>query len=122
MRAHLKPLLRPCDRRFTTADVLVSSSLCFAASTGKGGRLLGFSSTLSQHLAKKTAYDPTRDQDPREAILKFADVAESDPYYVAPAYEKNAPEPVFDMRPENESDDEDLSAKKRVFDPFKKPT
>eukprot|EP00051_Salpingoeca_urceolata_P007305 m.96507 g.96507 ORF g.96507 m.96507 type:complete len:719 (-) comp15193_c0_seq2:97-2253(-) len=92
------------------------------SSTGKGGRLLGFSSTLSQHLAKKTAYDPTRDQDPREAILKFADVAESDPYYVAPAYEKNAPEPVFDMRPENESDDEDLSAKKRVFDPFKKPT
>ena len=32
--------------------------------------------------------DRTRDEDPREAILKFAEKAESDPYWIAPAYKE----------------------------------
>jgi hypothetical protein len=32
--------------------------------------------------------DRTRDEDPREALLKYADKAESDPYWVAPAYKE----------------------------------
>lgn len=35
------------------------------------------------------------DEDPREAILKYADVAAKDPKYIAPAYADTQPETVF---------------------------
>ncbi|KAI9184561.1 hypothetical protein H9P43_003615 [Blastocladiella emersonii ATCC 22665] len=36
-----------------------------------------------------------RDVDPREAILKYAEVAAKDPYWIAPAYKATQPEPVL---------------------------
>lgn len=35
------------------------------------------------------------DEDPREAILKYADAAEKDPKFIAPAYAQTQPEPLF---------------------------
>lgn len=35
------------------------------------------------------------DEDPREAILKYAEAAEKDPKFIAPAYAETQPEPVF---------------------------
>lgn len=35
------------------------------------------------------------EEDPREAILKYADVATKDPKFIAPAYAETQPEPVF---------------------------
>lgn len=35
------------------------------------------------------------DEDPREAILKYADMAKNDPKYIAPAYAATQPETVF---------------------------
>ena len=35
------------------------------------------------------------DEDPREAILKYADVAVKDPKYIAPAYAQTQPATVF---------------------------
>lgn len=35
------------------------------------------------------------DQDPREAILKYAKEAEEDPYWIAPAYSKTQPKPIY---------------------------
>lgn len=35
------------------------------------------------------------EEDPREAILKYADAASKDPKYIAPAYAQTQPEPVF---------------------------
>lgn len=35
------------------------------------------------------------EEDPREAILKYADAAANDPKYIAPAYASTQPEPVF---------------------------
>lgn len=35
------------------------------------------------------------DEDPREAILKYADVAVNDPKFIAPAYADTQPEPLF---------------------------
>ena len=55
---------------------------------GVQGRLLGFSSTVSQFAAKQISYDDRRDEDPREALLKFADVTEKEPYWSGPAYAK----------------------------------
>jgi hypothetical protein len=44
------------------------------------------------------------DEDPREAILKFADAAAKDPKYIAPAYAETQPEPVF---AKSDSEDEE---------------
>lgn len=35
------------------------------------------------------------DQDPREAILKYAKDAAENPYWIAPAYAKTQPKPIF---------------------------
>lgn len=37
---------------------------------------------------KSRMKNETRQQDPREAILKFAEEAKNDPYWIAPAYKK----------------------------------
>lgn len=43
-------------------------------------------------------------EDPREAILKYADVAAKDPKYIAPAYAETQPAPVFQS---SDSEDEE---------------
>lgn len=43
-------------------------------------------------------------EDPREAILKYADAAEKDPKFIAPAYSQTQPKPVF---AESDSDNEE---------------
>lgn len=44
------------------------------------------------------------DEDPREAILKYADAAKNDPKFIAPAYAETQPETVF---AESDSDGEE---------------
>lgn len=44
------------------------------------------------------------EEDPREAILKYADVAAKDPKFIAPAYAQTQPEPVF---AKSDSEDEE---------------
>lgn len=44
------------------------------------------------------------EEDPREAILKYADVAAEDPKFIAPAYAQTQPKPVF---AKSDSEDED---------------
>ncbi|CAJ0761970.1 6948_t:CDS:10 [Entrophospora sp. SA101] len=46
---------------------------------GKGGKI---GSSLTQHIMKELIKDTTRDVDPREALLKFAEVSESDPQWI----------------------------------------
>ncbi|KAJ2843330.1 hypothetical protein IWW36_005599 [Coemansia brasiliensis] len=57
---------------------------------GRGGAI-GVNET--QHIMKSLIKDTIRDEDPREALLKYAAKAESDPKFVTPSY-KDAP--VFD--------------------------
>ncbi|KAJ3195248.1 hypothetical protein HK101_000710 [Irineochytrium annulatum] len=59
---------------------------------GKGGKV-GSSST--QGMLKVILKDTMRDEDPREAILKHADAAASNPLWIAPAYKKNQPDVVM---------------------------
>ncbi|KAJ1664310.1 hypothetical protein IW140_003048 [Coemansia sp. RSA 1813] len=60
---------------------------------GRGGAI-GVNET--QHIMKSIIKDTMRDEDPREALLKFAEAAESDPKFIAPAYKKSQDKPVFD--------------------------
>eukprot|EP01147_Barroeca_monosierra_P001970 gene1970-5054_t len=74
---------------------------------------LGFSSSLSQYVASRTAYDPTRDEDPREAILRHADAAEKEPYFVARAYAKTQLDPIYDMSESTEDEESNQKKKKK---------
>jgi WD repeat-containing protein 70 len=53
----------------------------------KGGRTPQ-SGTLAQYVMKDLYKDVQRDMDPREALLAHAKIAENDPIWVAPAYQK----------------------------------
>lgn len=44
------------------------------------------------------------EEDPREAILKYADAAAKEPKFIAPAYAETQPKPLF---AESESEDEE---------------
>ncbi|KAJ1966507.1 hypothetical protein GGI12_000005 [Dipsacomyces acuminosporus] len=60
---------------------------------GKGGEI-GINET--QYIMKTLMKDTLRDEDPREALLKYAKVAESDPMFISPAYKGTQDKPVFD--------------------------
>ncbi|CAG8618197.1 1593_t:CDS:10, partial [Dentiscutata heterogama] len=46
---------------------------------GKGGKI---GSSLTQHIMKELIKDTTRDEDPREALLKFAEISNNDPQWI----------------------------------------
>ncbi|XP_062205671.1 uncharacterized protein LOC133907616 [Phragmites australis] len=74
---------------------------------GYGGRVgTTKGSLLTQYLLKEGGLikETWMDEDPREAILKYADAAEKDPKFIAPAYSETQPKPVF---AESDSDKEE---------------
>ncbi|KAJ0592436.1 putative transcription factor WD40-like family [Helianthus annuus] len=74
---------------------------------GFGGRVgVTKGSLLTQYLLKQGGMikETWMDEDPREAILKYADVAEKDPKFIAPAYADTQPKPVF---AKSDSEDEE---------------
>jgi hypothetical protein len=77
--------------------------------SGQGGRVASSGGTLSSFVIRnlglsKRVHD---DQDPREAILKFAKEAEENPYWIAPAYKKNQPVPIFAESNDKEGETEE---------------
>ncbi|KAJ1682914.1 hypothetical protein LUZ63_010659 [Rhynchospora breviuscula] len=74
---------------------------------GFGGRVgTTKGSLLTQYLMKQGGLikETWMDEDPREAILKYADAAAQDPKFIAPAYAETQPKPVF---AKSDSEDED---------------
>ena len=72
---------------------------------GTGGRVSAGGSTLSSYIIRNLGLQNKKledDGDPREALLKFAKLAEEDPYWVSPAYTATQPKPIF--REEKEDD------------------
>ncbi|EEF35809.1 nucleotide binding protein, putative [Ricinus communis] len=66
---------------------------------GYGGRVgASKGSLLTQYLLKQGGMikETWMEEDPREAILKYADIAAKDPKYIAPAYAQTQPETVFE--------------------------
>ncbi|RGB25668.1 WD40-repeat-containing domain protein [Rhizophagus diaphanus] len=59
---------------------------------GKGGKI---GSSLTQHIMKELIKDTTRDEDPREALLKYAAISEDDPQWIGNAYKKTQPKAVL---------------------------
>ncbi|TPX72312.1 hypothetical protein SpCBS45565_g00625 [Spizellomyces sp. 'palustris'] len=78
---------------------------------GRGGKL---GTNLTQHILKGIIKDTSRDEDPREAILKHAKDAEENPYWIAPAYKKNQPKTIYaEQVYEDEDEAARAAAKKR---------
>ncbi|XP_027350623.1 WD repeat-containing protein 70 isoform X2 [Abrus precatorius] len=74
---------------------------------GFGGRVgASQGSLLTQYLLKQGGMikETWMEEDPREAILKYADAAAKDPKFIAPAYAETQPEPVF---AKSDSEDEE---------------
>jgi len=71
--------------------------------SGQGGRVASSGGTLSSYVIRNLGLSKRieDDQDPREAILKYAKIAEEEPYWIAPAYKKTQPKTIF------QSDDQD---------------
>jgi hypothetical protein len=59
-------------------------------------------SSFTAHLMKNIIKDTSREEDPREALLRYAQVAEAQPIWVAPAYQRTQPKPVFSEECEDE--------------------
>lgn len=74
---------------------------------GFGGRVgTSAGSLLTQYLLKQGGMikETWMDEDPREAILKYADAAAKEPKFIAPAYAQTQPETVF---AKSDSEDEE---------------
>ncbi|KOB73367.1 Gastrulation defective protein 1 [Operophtera brumata] len=74
--------------------------------SGQGGRVAASGSTLSSFVIRNLGLSKRVDdeQDPREAILKYAKDAEENPFWVAPAYKKTQPKTIFQTEEEGPSD------------------
>ncbi|XP_034944349.1 gastrulation defective protein 1 homolog [Chelonus insularis] len=79
--------------------------------SGQGGRVASSGGTLSSYVIRNLGLSKRieDDQDPREAILKYAKEAEENPYWIAPAYKKTQPKTIF-----QDGDDEGPSKKKKT--------
>ncbi|KAG5670761.1 hypothetical protein PVAND_001002 [Polypedilum vanderplanki] len=82
--------------------------------SGQGGRVASSGGTLSSYVIRNLGLSKRvdDDQDPREAILKYAKEAEENPYWIAPAYKKNQPVPIFDNAKDEDDDSGEPSSKK----------
>uniref|UniRef100_A0A1B6IFT2 Uncharacterized protein n=1 Tax=Homalodisca liturata TaxID=320908 RepID=A0A1B6IFT2_9HEMI len=85
--------------------------------SGQGGRVAASGSTLSSYVIRNLGLSKKieDDQDPREAILRYAKDAAENPYWIAPAYSKTQPTTIFqsDNKDKDQVSDDEPSAKKK---------
>uniref|UniRef100_H2YPA6 WD repeat-containing protein 70 n=1 Tax=Ciona savignyi TaxID=51511 RepID=H2YPA6_CIOSA len=74
---------------------------------GAGGRLKAHGSTLASFIMKSIAKDTHDDSNPREALLKHASAAESNPRWISHAYKETQPTTIFRTSDDSQSEDED---------------
>ncbi|CAN1270096.1 WD repeat-containing protein 70 [Linum perenne] len=101
---HALPLFRDAPSRKRQREKMLKDPLKShkpevpMSGPGHGGRIgTSKGSLLTQYLMKQGGMlkETWMDEDPREAILKFADVAAKEPKFIAPAYADTQPETVF---------------------------
>ncbi|CAK1543634.1 unnamed protein product [Leptosia nina] len=74
--------------------------------SGQGGRVAASGSTLSSFVIRNLGLSKrvNDEQDPREAILKYAKEAEENPFWVTPAYKNTQPKTIFAAEEDGPSD------------------
>ncbi|XP_042417558.1 WD repeat-containing protein 70-like [Zingiber officinale] len=110
---HALPLFRDAPSRKRQREKALKDPFkshkpeCPVNGPGFGGRVgTTKGSLLTQYLMKQGGLikETWMDEDPREAILKYADAAAKDPQFIAPAYAETQPEPVFAKSDSEEED------------------
>uniref|UniRef100_A0A1Q3F4V0 Uncharacterized protein n=1 Tax=Culex tarsalis TaxID=7177 RepID=A0A1Q3F4V0_CULTA len=98
-RSHRKKLEK--DRM----DPVKSKRPDLPITSGQGGRVASSGGTLSSYVIRNLGLSKRveDDQDPREAILKYAKEAAENPYWISPAYTKTQPKPIFNAEDEPDS-------------------
>ncbi|KRT86730.1 WD40 domain-containing protein, partial [Oryctes borbonicus] len=114
---HALPLFRQ-ERRKTSRkqmekdrlDPVKSRRPDLPITSGQGGRVASSGGTLSSYVIRNLGLSKRvdDDQDPREAILKYAKEAEENPYWITPAYAKTQPKVIL----KREGGDGEPSAKR----------
>ncbi|KAF7282775.1 gastrulation defective protein 1 homolog [Rhynchophorus ferrugineus] len=117
---HALPLFRQ-ERRKTSRkqmekdrlDPVKSKRPDLPITSGQGGRVASSGGTLSSYVIRNLGLSKRvdDDQDPREAILKYAKEAEENPYWITPAYSKTQPNSVLAYSNQEETDGEPDSKK-----------
>lgn len=81
-----------------------------------GGRVASSGGTLSSYVIRNLGLSKRveDDQDPREAILKYAKEAEENPYWIAPAYAKTQPKVLLASTSQDDSDGEPENKKSKT--------
>lgn len=112
---HVLPLYRT-ERHRTTKKKLEKDRLDpvksrrpdLPISQGSGGRVASSGGTLSSYVIRNLGLSKRidDDQDPREAILKYAKEAAENPYWVTPAYKNTQPKTIFQDKADDENDSE----------------
>lgn len=84
------------------ADPVKSKKPDMPITSGQGGRVASSGGTLSSYVIRNLGLSKRveDDQDPREAILKYAKDAAENPYWIAPAYNKTQPKQIFQTEPD----------------------
>ncbi|CAH1401134.1 unnamed protein product [Nezara viridula] len=82
--------------------------------SGQGGRVAASGSTLSSYVIRNLGLSKRidDDQDPREAILRYAKEAAENPYWISPAYAKTQPNTIFQA--DGDDKDEPSTKKKKI--------
>ncbi|XP_030767738.1 gastrulation defective protein 1 homolog [Sitophilus oryzae] len=119
---HALPLFRQ-ERRKTSRkqmekdrlDPVKSKRPDLPITSGQGGRVASSGGTLSSYVIRNLGLSKRvdDDQDPREAILKYAKEAEENPYWITPAYSKTQPKMVLDSNSPEEDEGEPESKKSK---------
>lgn len=117
---HALPLFRQ-ERRKTSRkqmekdrlDPVKSRRPDLPITSGQGGRVVSSGGTLSSCVIRNLGLSKRvdDDQDPREAILKYAEEAEENPYWITPAYVKTQPKQIL-----SQNEDEPEQKKQKVDD------
>lgn len=87
-------------------DPVLSRRPDLPITTGQGGRVVSSGGTLSSYVIRNLGLSKrvNDDKNPREAILKFAKIAQEDPYWISPAYQKTQPKPIFNTEEQEDKD------------------
>lgn len=107
----VKPIHKQLEKN--RLDPLKSRRPDLPIKSGQGGRVATTGSTLSSYVIRNLGLSkPVEDdQNPRDAILKFAKDAAANPYWVTPAYLKTQPHAIFNE--DDDGDDEPADKKKK---------
>ncbi|BFG03143.1 gastrulation defective protein 1 homolog [Drosophila madeirensis] len=86
--------------------------------SGQGGRVASSGGTLSSYVIRNLGLSKRvdDDQDPREAILKYAKDAAENPYWIAPAYKDTQPKAIFSEKLPTDRDEPPIKKPKTEAD------